>query len=266
MTTRTPWQVLEHLVATDQTAPRVTFYERTPGPTQGERIELSAKVLTNWVSKAANLLSEELDVDASSSVIVHLPAAHWRTAYWCLAVWSLGAQVVFVDADDDDGALPSAPIVREADVLVTSNPADEVDSDIVVVTLAMLARRSSAPLPTDAIDEAQELSTFGDVFTPFDVPAPTAAALTVVTGGGIDGLLHVTDMSWKRVSHPSQVLAVGDMEDLLQRHAGRHFLASPSPELLAGVLAGGGSVVLVRGDMEAADLARLLEQESAQPR
>ncbi|MGQ3111106.1 MAG: 30S ribosomal protein S1 [Brevundimonas sp.] len=28
--------------------------------------------------------------------------------------------------------------------------------------------------------------------------------------GGIDGLLHVTDMSWKRVSHPSQVLAVGD--------------------------------------------------------
>jgi len=28
--------------------------------------------------------------------------------------------------------------------------------------------------------------------------------------GGIVGLLHVTDMSWKRVSHPSQVLAVGD--------------------------------------------------------
>ncbi len=28
--------------------------------------------------------------------------------------------------------------------------------------------------------------------------------------GGIDGLLHVTDMSWKRISHPSQVLNVGD--------------------------------------------------------
>ena len=28
--------------------------------------------------------------------------------------------------------------------------------------------------------------------------------------GGIDGLLHVTDMSWKRINHPSQVLAVGD--------------------------------------------------------
>ncbi len=28
--------------------------------------------------------------------------------------------------------------------------------------------------------------------------------------GGIDGLLHVTDMSWKRVNHPSQVVNVGD--------------------------------------------------------
>ena len=28
--------------------------------------------------------------------------------------------------------------------------------------------------------------------------------------GGIDGLLHVTDMSWKRISHPSQVVAVGE--------------------------------------------------------
>jgi len=28
--------------------------------------------------------------------------------------------------------------------------------------------------------------------------------------GGIDGLLHITDMSWGRVSHPSQVFSVGD--------------------------------------------------------
>ncbi|MEM1103035.1 MAG: 30S ribosomal protein S1 [Pseudomonadota bacterium] len=27
--------------------------------------------------------------------------------------------------------------------------------------------------------------------------------------GGVDGLLHVTDMSWSRVNHPSQVLAIG---------------------------------------------------------
>jgi len=28
--------------------------------------------------------------------------------------------------------------------------------------------------------------------------------------GGIDGLLHVTDMSWKRINHPSQVVTVGE--------------------------------------------------------
>lgn len=28
--------------------------------------------------------------------------------------------------------------------------------------------------------------------------------------GGIDGLLHITDMAWKRVKHPSEILTVGD--------------------------------------------------------
>ncbi len=28
--------------------------------------------------------------------------------------------------------------------------------------------------------------------------------------GGVDGLLHIADMSWKKVSHPSEVVAVGD--------------------------------------------------------
>jgi len=28
--------------------------------------------------------------------------------------------------------------------------------------------------------------------------------------GGVDGLLHVTDMSWGRISHPSEILAIGD--------------------------------------------------------
>ena len=28
--------------------------------------------------------------------------------------------------------------------------------------------------------------------------------------GGIDGLLHITDLAWRRVKHPSEVLAVGD--------------------------------------------------------
>ena len=32
--------------------------------------------------------------------------------------------------------------------------------------------------------------------------------------GGIDGLLHITDMSWGRISHPSEMLAIGDQVEV----------------------------------------------------
>jgi len=33
--------------------------------------------------------------------------------------------------------------------------------------------------------------------------------------GGIDGLLHITDMSWGRISHPSEVLAIDDVIEVM---------------------------------------------------
>jgi small subunit ribosomal protein S1 len=33
--------------------------------------------------------------------------------------------------------------------------------------------------------------------------------------GGIDGLLHVTDMSWRRINHPSEMFQVGDKVEVL---------------------------------------------------
>ncbi len=32
--------------------------------------------------------------------------------------------------------------------------------------------------------------------------------------GGIDGLLHITDITWKRINHPSEVLSIGDQLSL----------------------------------------------------
>jgi small subunit ribosomal protein S1 len=32
--------------------------------------------------------------------------------------------------------------------------------------------------------------------------------------GGVDGLLHITDMAWKRVKHPSEVVSIGDEIDV----------------------------------------------------
>jgi small subunit ribosomal protein S1 len=39
--------------------------------------------------------------------------------------------------------------------------------------------------------------------------------------GGIDGLLHVTDMSWGRVGHPSELFQVGDQVEVMVLHFDR---------------------------------------------
>ncbi len=39
--------------------------------------------------------------------------------------------------------------------------------------------------------------------------------------GGVDGLLHVTDMSWGRVGHPSEVFQVGDQVEVVVLHFDR---------------------------------------------
>ena len=55
-----PDRLLAHLLTSDPARPRVTYYDDTEGPTRGERVELSARVLANWVAKASSLLVEAL--------------------------------------------------------------------------------------------------------------------------------------------------------------------------------------------------------------
>jgi small subunit ribosomal protein S1 len=33
--------------------------------------------------------------------------------------------------------------------------------------------------------------------------------------GGVDGLLHITDMSWSKISHPSEIVAIGDKIEVM---------------------------------------------------
>jgi uncharacterized protein (TIGR03089 family) len=164
-----PADVLAALLRSDPGRPRVTFYEDTPGPTQGERIELSAKVLANWVSKAANALQEEWDLGPGSTVLLAVPP-HWRALYWALAVWSVGGTLVVSDG----------PGARPVDLLVTDDPdlASAAQSPSVLVTLAALARQAPGGSGS-SMDEARELATYADRFSPFEEPAPSDVALSV---------------------------------------------------------------------------------------
>jgi uncharacterized protein (TIGR03089 family) len=160
------------MVASDPGRPRLTCYDDAPGPTQGERVELSARVLANWVAKAANLLQDDLDAAPATTVGLDLPA-HWRAFYWALAAWSVGATVLV-----GNGA-------ATADVVVTTDPQSaatvaEAAGLTVLVTLPMLAR-GNPDAAVDVVDEARSLAGFADVFAPWETPDPDGAAL--VAGG-----------------------------------------------------------------------------------
>jgi len=171
-----PAALLRHLVASDPGRPRVTVYDDTDSPTRGERIELSARVLANWVAKAANLLRDDLDAGPGSVVLLDLPP-HWRTLYWAFAAWSVGACVA-VPANrttTDAGHVASGftPDVVVTDALDVAEGADEA----VLVTLAALARSASVPVPAGVVDEARELATHGDVFDAWAGPPGSAPPL-----------------------------------------------------------------------------------------
>lgn len=163
----TPAELLAGLLRDDAAAPRITCYDDAPGPTRGERIELSARVLGNWVAKAANLLQEEHDLEPGDVVRLEL-APHWRALYWALAVWEVGGAVAV------DGAAEGAGEV----LLVTDDPERLVPGPpAVLVSRGALARSAGAPVPEGVLDEAAELPTFGDSFTPWAEPDPTDPAL-----------------------------------------------------------------------------------------
>lgn len=233
-TTTPPAALLARLVTTDPGRPRVTVYDDTDGPTRGERIELSARVLANWVAKAANLLQDELDAGPGSTVRLDLPP-HWRTLYWAFAAWSVGACV----------ELPGAEAHGAPDVLVTDSPDAAAGSDadrVVVVTLAALARTAGVSVPPGAVDEARELATHGDVFEPYDLPDDDAEALrssagsttfeSLVPPAGTGGRVHV---------------ATGEAGTLLRT--------------ALEVWAGDGSLVLTRGTPDDDVLAARLTSE-----
>ena len=225
-----PHQALVRLIDEDATRPAITFYDDTPGPTHGERIEISRRVLGNWVAKAANALQEGLDVQRGSVVLIDLPSPHWRTCYWALAVWAVGATVTL---DPHEGA----------DVLVTTDPhsstAEDAD-EVVAVTLAGLAREYPGDLRTGVMDEARELSTFGDAFHAWDDPEPDDDAL-VHDGDRVSYAELFPPAEW---SSGSRVLVTGDAAYTLLGH-------------LLHALSTGSSLVLVRGPVPAADDPRM---------
>ncbi|MFL6080735.1 MAG: TIGR03089 family protein [Ornithinibacter sp.] len=248
-----PAVLLRRLVASDPGRPRITVYDDTDSPTRGERIELSARVLANWVAKAANLLRDDLDVGEGSVVLLDLPP-HWRTLYWAFAAWSVGACVEVpahrTSGDAGQGPAPSAAGAIVPDVVVTDAVGvAAAATEAVLVTLAALARSAAGPVPAGVVDEARELATHGDVFDGWAQPDGSEPALRAA---GV--LLTYADL-------PTGSSGSSGSTGAPQRiHTGTPDTAQLL-RLALSVWAADGSLVLTRGEPDPAVLVARLAAE-----
>ncbi|WP_281064674.1 30S ribosomal protein S1 [Abyssogena phaseoliformis symbiont] len=90
---------------------------------------------------------------------------------------------------------------QEIEVIVIKM--DEVRNNIVISRKAVLQEVNSADREAllEGLEEGKEIE--GIVKNLADYGA-------FVDLGGVDGLLHITDISWQRVNHPSEKLTIGD--------------------------------------------------------
>jgi small subunit ribosomal protein S1 len=84
---------------------------------------------------------------------------------------------------------------------------DKVRNNIVLSRKAVLMDQNSSP------EEIAEKYTEGKVVKGFIKNLTDYGAF--IDLGGIDGLLHITDISWKRINHPSELLRVGEEMDVV---------------------------------------------------
>lgn len=210
-----PAEILSRARTVDPANPRLIWY----GPDL-ERIELSGRVLDNWVAKSANFLVDYLDIECGDRLTLDLPM-HWRSVVLCLAGWSVGATVhLGADSASPDGAI----ITVDPD-----NFAGRGSGPVAAIALAGLAMRYDGPLAPDVIDYNAEARACGDVFASFDEPGADQPA--VDDGRSAATYAELADAAGTAVRsiRPAGTLTVPDVTAVL------------------GSIAAGGAMTLVTG-------------------
>ncbi len=124
----TPEALFAARLARDPGAPLVTFYDDATG----ERAELSAKSLGNWIAKTYALLTDSLGLAPGDSAQVRLPV-HWLAVPVLFGCWFAGLAV--------RTGRPSAVGFADAGSLGTLAPADE----LFAVSLRPMAQPDTPP-------------------------------------------------------------------------------------------------------------------------
>jgi uncharacterized protein (TIGR03089 family) len=225
-----PADLLAAALRRNAAAPLVTFYDDV----SGERTELSATTLANWVAKTANLLADEFDVGPGSTVALALPV-HWQTAAVLLGVWSCGAAVLDTAGEDDDRFAGADVVLADADRLP---PLEEQDlPELMGLSLHPMGLGMTG-YTGPARDFALEVRAHGDVFHPGQPVDPADPGL--VLGGGVLSLAGLVETATELAGRLG--ITEGDRVLVDARAATE---AGPVAWLLAP-LAAGASLVLCR--------------------
>ena len=224
----TPPDLLAAALRRSPAAPLITYYDDA----SGERTELSATTLGNWVAKTANLLQDEFDVAPGDTVTVLLPP-HWQTAAVLLGVWSCGAAV----REWPEPGAGGVALVAQHRLAEFEDDGDADHLDVLGLSLHPLGMGMRGYVGA-ARDFALEVRTQGDVFTPYAPVDPAGPG--IVLGDAALSLEAVTGTAVELAGRLG--LTAGDRLLVGSRLAEE---AGPVTWLLAP-LAAGASVVLVR--------------------
>ncbi len=240
---RTPADLLRSALDQDSGRPLVTFYDDATG----ERVELSAATLTNWTSKTANLLQDELATEPGDRLALLLPA-HWQTVVWLLACSSAG-----VVADMQCDPAGASLVVTGPDSL---DAARACGGERIALSLLPLGARFREK-PEGFMDYAAEVPGQGDHFMPYAPVGPDDPFLLPPGGqgaltGGEAVERALADAGTLGLEPGSRVLSLRPYDSWDGISAG-----------LLAPLAVGGSVVLCRNSegLDAAVLGKRSEDE-----
>lgn len=269
--------------------PRLTWY----GP-ESERVELSGRVLANWVIKAANMLTAEADVEPGARVRLDLPP-HWRTLVWALGTWTAGGEVVLpsetgddedpVDeyvspfddgldddlADEDDAQEDEDEEFLdddedpEPDAIVTDRPVGDGGTALVLaIALPALATEVTEGLPAGALDAAASLMSYGDELEDvWDIAEkdPALSGGDVVALDGEPLVEHGDLAAWARQQSPASFRRGDRLRTLCSPGSVAELLAHTLTVWLAD-----GSVVVLHESIDHREHTRLAEAEHATAR
>jgi uncharacterized protein (TIGR03089 family) len=160
-TPRTFPELVAGRLRTDPGQPLITAYDETTG----ERTELSLTTYANWVSKTANLLTDELGLDAGDTVLVDLPG-HWLVPVFLGAAWCAGLKVTV-----------TSQVAHDVVICGPENLAAHEDADqVVACSLLPFAVRFAEPLPSGVHDFGLLWPGQSDVFIGLGPPSPDTVA------------------------------------------------------------------------------------------